>query len=262
MCLVRLLCFVRLQGPLMTISSEARLDIATDAEALARHVADWLVSAAAQSRRPFAIALSGGSTPRRLYELLAGQPYREAFPWERVHWFWGDERFVPHDSPESNYRMVQEAMLSRVSVPAANVHPIPTEGLTPEEAAHSYERELKDFYGASALRRDRPLFDVTFLGLGPEGHIASLFPGTAILKERTQWVGCVIGAKPEPRITLTYPALESSREVAFLVTGAAKQAVLEQLLRGNPELPATHLHPVDGTLHLFVDRAAAPREER
>src|SRR5215471_17878923 len=126
--------------------------------------------------------------------------------------------------------------------------------------ALAYEQQLKDFYGASSLEPDRPLFDVTFLGLGPEGHIASLFPGTAILKERTRWVGSVIGAKPEPRITLTYPALESSREVAFLVSGTAKRAVLDQLLRGNPELPATHLHPVHGTLHLFADRAAAPRE--
>ena len=246
----------------MTSSSEARLEIVTDAEALARHVADWLVAAAARSSRPFAVALSGGSTPRRLYELLASQPYREAFPWERVHWFWGDERFVPHDSPQSNYRMVQQAMLARVSVPAANIHPIPTEGLTPDEAALSYEQELKDFYGASTLGPDRPLVDVTFLGLGPEGLIASLFPGTAVLKERTRWVGCVIGAKPEPRITLTYPALESSREVAFLVAGAAKRDVLEQLLRGNPELPAAHLHPVHGALHLFVDRAAAPHEAR
>jgi|SRR5262245_32999935 len=246
----------------MTSSPEARLEIFSDAEALARQVADWLVGRiSAQTGRSFAIALSGGSTPRRLYELLANQPYRGTLPWERVHWFWGDERFVPHDSPQSNYRMVRDAMLARVSVPAANVHPVPTEGLTPEAAALSYEQQLKDFYGASVLVPDRPLFDVTFLGLGPEGHIASLFPGSAILQERTRWVGSVTGAKPEPRITLTYPALESSREIAFLVTGAGKQAVLEQLLRGNPELPAAHLHPI-GTLHLFVDRAAAPREAR
>jgi 6-phosphogluconolactonase len=246
----------------MASSSEARLQIFTDAEALAHHVADWLVATAARGDRPFSIALSGGSTPRRLYELLASRPYREALPWERTHWFWGDERFVSHDDPESNYRMVREAMLTRVPVPPANVHPVPTEGLSPAEAALAYERQLKDFYGASILRPDRPLFDVTLLGLGPEGHIASLFPGTAILKERTRWVGAVIGAKPEPRITLTYPALESSRAVAFLVTGAAKRAVLEQLLRGDPELPAGQLHPVHGTLRLFVDRAAAPREMR
>jgi 6-phosphogluconolactonase len=244
----------------MTGPFKGQLETFADPEALARHVADWLVAAAAQDDGPFAVALSGGSTPRRLYQLLASRPHREAFPWQRTHWFWGDERFVPHDSPESNYRMVREAMLAGAPVPPANVHAVPTEGVTPDAAALAYELELKDFYGASTLRPDRPLFDVTFLGLGPEGHIASLFPGTAILKERTRWVGAVIGAKPEPRITLTYPALESSREVAFLVTGSAKRAVLEQLLEGDPELPAAHLHPAHGTLRLFVDRAAAPRE--
>ncbi|MBO0763701.1 MAG: 6-phosphogluconolactonase [Hyphomicrobiaceae bacterium] len=242
----------------MTSVSEARLEVLADAEALARHVAGWLVAAAVQSDRSFAVALSGGSTPRRLYELLASSPYGDAFPWARTHWFWGDERFVPRHSAVSNYRMVRDAMLSRAPVPPANIHPIPTEGLTPDEAARSYEAELKAFYGASILSADRPLFDVNFLGLGPEGHIASLFPGTAILKERTHWVGTVVGAKPEPRITLTYPALEASREVAFLVTGAAKQAVLRRLLRGDALLPATHLHPSSGRARIFADRGAAP----
>jgi 6-phosphogluconolactonase len=244
----------------MTISSEARLEVLADPEALARHVADWLLATGLQGKGPFAVALSGGSTPRQLYQLLASPPYREGVPWQRTHWFWGDERFVPYDSPQSNYRMVREALLASAPVPPANVHRIPTEGLTPDEAALSYERQLQQFYGGSTLRPERPLFDVTLLGLGPEGHIASLFPATAILKERTRWVGAVVGAKPEPRITLTYPALESSREVVFLVAGEAKRAVLEQLLKGNPELPAAHLHPVRGTLRLFVDRAAAPRE--
>jgi 6-phosphogluconolactonase len=241
----------------MAPSSAARVEILADAEALARHVADWLLATAAGTKGLFTVALSGGATPRRLYELLASPLYRGALPWERTHWFWGDERFVPHDDPESNYRMVREAMLAEAPVPPANIHPVATEGLTPDEAALSYERQLKVFYGASALKSDRPLFDVTFLGLGPEGHIASLFPGTAILRERKRWVGAVIGAKPEPRITLTYPALESSSEVAFLIAGAAKRAVLERLLRGDPELPAAHLHPVHGTVRLFVDRAAA-----
>jgi 6-phosphogluconolactonase len=239
--------------------SAPNLEILPDSEALARRVADWLVAAAAGSERQFRVALSGGSTPRRLYEFLSGPPYREAFPWARTHWFWGDERFVTHDSPESNYRMVREAMLARAPVPAGNIHPIPTEGLTPQEAALSYERELKTVYGAATLSPARPLFDVTFLGLGPEGHVASLFPGTAVLSERSRWVSAVIGAKAEPRITLTYPALESSGAVAFLVTGAAKRPVLERLLNSDPALPATHLHP-RGTLHIFADRAAAPRE--
>ena len=239
--------------------SAPNLEILPDSEALARRVADWLVAAAAGSERQFRVALSGGSTPRRLYEFLSGPPYREAFPWARTHWFWGDERFVTHDSPESNYRMVREAMLARAPVPAGNIHPIPTEGLTPQEAALSYEQDLKTVYGAATLSPARPLFDVTFLGLGPEGHVASLFPGTAVLSERSRWVSAVIGAKAEPRITLTYPALESSGAVAFLVTGAAKRPVLERLLNSDPALPATHLHP-RGTLHIFADRAAAPRE--
>ena len=236
------------------------LEILADPEALARRVADWLLAAAVGSEKLFALALSGGSTPRGLYELLSDSPYRETFPWARTHWFWGDERFVPHDSPKSNYRMVCDAMLARAPVPAANIHPVPTEGLAPEDAALSYERTLKAFYGAATLRPNRPLFDVTFLGLGSEGHIASLFPDTAVLSERSRWVGAVIGAKAEPRITLTYPALESSRAIAFLVTGAAKRPVLGRLLDDDPDLPATHLHPVSGVLHIFADRAAAPRE--
>ncbi len=244
----------------MTNLSEARVEILADPEALARRVADWLLAMATAKDGPIALALSGGSTPRRLYELLAGPPYRQAFPWQRTHWFWGDERFVPHDSPDSNYRMVREAMLARAPVPPGNVHPIPTENVTPEESADFYEQELKDFYGSATLSPGRPLFDVTLLGLGPEGHIASLFPGTAILKERTRWVGAVIGAKSEPRITLTYPALESSCEISFLVAGGGKRAVLEQLFGGDKDLPAAHLHPVEGEVRFFVDRAAAPRE--
>ncbi|HEX5957146.1 MAG TPA: 6-phosphogluconolactonase [Hyphomicrobiaceae bacterium] len=239
--------------------SAPHLEILADAEALARRAADWLATTAAGGVGPFRVALSGGSTPRRLYELLSGSPYREAFPWARTHWFWGDERFVPHDNPQSNYRMVWEAMLAHAPVPASNIHPIPTEGVTPQEAALSYERELKMAYGTATLTPDRPLFDVTFLGLGPEGHIASLFPGTDILGERSRWVGVVIGAMPEPRITLTYPALESSRTIAFLVAGAPKRPVMERLLEGDPDLPATHLHP-RGMLQIFADRAAAPRK--
>lgn len=243
----------------MTSLSEAHIEILADPEALAHRAADWLLGMANQKDGRIAIALSGGSTPRRLYELLAKSPYREAFPWMRVHWFWGDERFVPHDSPHSNYRMAREAMLARLQIPADNIHPIATESVTPEESARAYGRELKHFYGSENLNADKPLFDVTFLGLGPEGHIASLFPGTTILNDRTHWAGAVIGAKPEARITLTYPALESSRATAFLVAGESKRRVLEQLFAGDEKLPAAHLDPV-GELRFFLDRAAAPRE--
>jgi 6-phosphogluconolactonase len=240
----------------MRVLSEAELEVLADPEALARRVADWLLAIAKESDKAFTLALSGGSTPRTLYELLASSPYRDAFPWHRTHLFWGDERFVPRDDASSNYGMVREAMLSRAPIPAANVHPIPTEGLTPEAAALGYERELKSFYGAGRLDPTRPLFDVNLLGLGPDGHTASLFPGAAVLEERERWVSAVVGAKPPTRITLTYPALESSRHVAFLVVGNKKRAIFDRLRRGDDSLPAARLRPV-GTLHLFADAAAA-----
>lgn len=243
----------------MTSVSEGSVEIVADAEALARRAADWLVTAARAKEGVFAVALSGGSTPRRLYELLAAPPHRNAFPWSRAHWFWGDERFVPQDDPASNYRMARDALLAQAPIPDANIHPIPTEGIAPAAAAAAYERELKSFYGATVLKPERPLFDVVLLGLGPEGHTASLFPGTAILEERARWVGAVIGVKPEPRITLTYPALESSHLTAFLVAGEGKRAILKRLLRGDPALPAARLRP-SGTLRLFIDRAAAPED--
>ena len=236
--------------------SETRLEILADAEELARRVADWLLTAATATDGLFAIALSGGATPRRLYEHLAGPPYRDGFPWSRAHWFWGDERFVPRDDALSNYRMVREALLSRVTIPPANIHPIATEGVTLDAAASIYERELKSFYGASRLDPARPLFDITLLGLGPDGHTASLFPGTAVLTERDRWVAAVVDPKSATRITLTYPLLESSRQVAFLVTGEKKRTIFNRLARGPENLLAARLRST-GTLTWFVDRAAA-----
>jgi 6-phosphogluconolactonase len=239
----------------MTVPSEARLEMLADPEALSRRVANWMLAAANAKDAVFAIALSGGSTPRRLYEHLAEPTYRDGFPWSRTHWFWGDERFVPHDDALSNYRMVREALLSLAPIPATNIHAIPTEGVSPEAAASAYERELKSFYRAERLDPARSLFDVTLLGLGPDGHTASLFPNTAVLTERNRWVAAVVGAKSEARITLTYPVLESSRNAAFLVAGEEKRAVLARLRRGDDSLPATRLHPT-GALWIFCDAAA------
>jgi len=232
------------------------LEILADPEALACRVADWLLAISTARASVFTLVLSGGGTPRRLYELLAGPPYRDVFPWYRTHLFWGDERFVPRDDESSNYRMVREAMLSRAPIPATNIHPVPTEGLTPEAGALDYERELKSFYGAERLDRARPLFDVILLGLGPDGHTASLFPDTAVLEERERWVAAAVGPKPPTRITLTYPALESSRHVAFLVAGKEKREIFSRFQRGEHTLPAARLRPI-GTLHLFADAAAA-----
>jgi 6-phosphogluconolactonase len=241
-------------GKVMNVESQAQLEILADPEALARRVADWLLEISTAHDDVFTLVLSGGGTPRRLYELLAGPPYRDVFPWHRTHLFWGDERFVPRDDASSNYRMVRDAILSQAPIRAANIHPVPTEGLTPEAAASDYERELKSFYGAERLDPARPLFDVNLLGLGPDGHTASLFPGTAVLEERERWVAPVVGPKPA-RITLTYPALESSRHVAFLVAGKEKREILSRFRRGEQTLPAARMHPI-GTLHLFADAAA------
>lgn len=236
--------------------TSARVELAKDAEALARRVAQWITDLAAASRGRFAICLSGGSTPRRLYQLLAESRYREALPWDRVDWFWGDERFVPWDHPESNYGMVRAAMLARAPAPPENIYPIPFGG-TPEEAARAYEQVLKSYYGSPSLDAARPLFDVQILGLGPDGHTASLIPGTSALEERARWAAAVIGARPEPRITLTYPVLESSRHTAFLVAGADKRDILARALAGDQALPAARVSPI-GELIWFVDRAARP----
>ena len=236
--------------------NQAVLEVFPDPAALAERVAAWLAGLAKARTGPFAVCLSGGSTPKRLYQQLARARYRETFPWPRAHWFWGDERFVPPTDPLSNFRMVHEAMLAHVPIPPENIHPVPTTGLTPEASAAAYEKTLQSFYGARRLEPGRPLFEVTLLGLGPDGHTASLFPGDAALKERERWVVAVIGAKAEARISLTYPALESSADIAFLVEGAEKRDVFRRLRAGDPDLPAGRLHS-QGRLHYFADSAAA-----
>jgi 6-phosphogluconolactonase len=236
--------------------ADAELDVFQDRESLARGVAEWLLTLATAKNGLCAIALSGGKTPRRLYERLAEPPCRDAFPWDRTHWFWGDERFVPSNDARSNYRMVRDALLSRAPVPAGNIHPIPTDTASPEAAADAYQQCLRTFYAATQLNPARPLFDVTLLGLGSDGHTASLFPVSAVLAERRRWVAAVTAGVPEARVTLTYPALESSRHTAFVVAGAEKRLMFERLRSGDAALPAARLRPV-GRLRWFADRAAA-----
>jgi len=232
-----------------------RVEILPDSQTLARHVAEWMTQAALAASRPFRVSLSGGSTPKTLYSLLASDDFRKRFPWERVSWYWGDERFVPYDHPDSNYRMTREAMLAKAPVPPENVHPVPADG-TPEEAARRYERTLREAYGAATLDPARPLFDITLLGLGADGHTASLLPGQPVLEERTRWVMAVSHGRPEVRITMTYPAIDSSRSVAFLVAGREKAAILNTIRGGDSALPAARVRPV-GELIWFVDKAAA-----
>jgi 6-phosphogluconolactonase len=232
---------------------EPETEVLSDPEQLAQHVAQWIAAAANASHGRFVVALSGGSTPKRAYQILGGMD----LPWTRTHWFWGDERFVPPDDPLSNYRMVREALFDHTPVPAGNIHPVPTQGLGPEAAAAACEAELKSFYGADGLDPARPLFDITLLGLGPDGHTASLFPGTAVLAERHKWVAAVIGAKEEARITFTYPLLESSRRIAFLVAGADKRRMLGLLLGGDTNIPAGRLSKE--RVRVFADSAAMGR---
>ena len=224
----------------MTGVASAESRIFDSAEALAQGVAEWLCALAQARRRDFAVCLSGGSTPRRLYERLAMPAIASRLPWHRAHWFWGDEQFVPHDHPDSNYRMAHEALFSRVGIPPDNIHAIPTEGLSPDQAAAAYETVLKRFHGAEPLSSDRPLFDVTLLGIGEDGHTASLFPGQPALMEKQRWAVAVVGAKAEPRITLTYPALDSSRELAFLATGERKRRAVTDAKLGGREVSRGH----------------------
>ena len=231
------------------------IEIFPDPAALAHHAAGWLTSKALAANGPFRVALSGGSTPKALYELLASDEFRSRFPWQRVSWYWGDERFVPSDHAESNYRMAREAMLAKAPVPPENIHPVPVNG-SPEDGTRQYEQTLQDAYGGTILDPTRPLFDVMLLGIGSDGHTASLLPEEPVLQERKRWVAVVPHGRPEIRITMTYPVIESSRHVAFLVTGRDKAAVFREIRAGGSKVPSARVRPV-GDLVWFVDRSAA-----
>jgi 6-phosphogluconolactonase len=230
--------------------------VSRNAESLAQDAALWLCQKAEESDGRFTIALSGGATPKRLYEHLASPEFLGRFPWRSTHWFWGDERFVPRDHPDSNFKTAWDALLARAPIPSENMHPVPTVRVSPHEAAKAYAAELALCYGSLRLDPNHPLFDVVLLGLGEDGHTASLFPGSPVLKEHTKWTAAVIGEKPESRITLTYPALNSCRYLAFLVSGKAKASILAAVLRGD-DYPATWVNPRDGVTWL-VDQSAYP----
>jgi 6-phosphogluconolactonase len=228
-----------------------------DPETLAHGAAEFLCQQAEAKAGVFTLCLSGGATPRKLYTVLADSPLRERFPWSRTQFFFGDERFVPPNDPASNARMAAEAMFSRAPAPSKNIYRVSTVGVSPQEAASEYERQLRTLHGA-ALTPERPLFDLCLLGLGEDGHTASLLPGEPVLEDRNHWVAVVSHGRPETRITLTYPALESSRVVLFLVQGESKRAILDRILSGDKNTPASGLRP-SGEVLWFVDRAAAGR---
>ena len=265
------------------------LRIVEDAAAVSRAAAEEVAAALALGRvggvpgGQLAGALSGGSTPRALYRLLAdpASPYRERIAWEAIHFFWGDERHVPPDDPDSNFRMAREALLDRVPVPAAHVHRVAGEEPDAARAAKRYERELIELFELDpdpdtsprrddgepgAARLDWPRFDLVLLGLGEEGHTASLFPGSPLLAERRRLAAAVwVAAHRTWRITFTPPVINHAAAVIFLVSGAAKAAALAAVLEGEPcpeRYPAQVVAPVDGRLLWIVDRAAAGRLRR
>jgi 6-phosphogluconolactonase len=188
--------------------------------------------------------------------MLGGEDLRKKVDWRKVHFFWGDERFVPKDHAASNFRSAHEALLRHLPIQDDQIHPIPTESLSPEQAASRYESALQHFYGCKVLQPERPMFDITLLGLGTDGHVASLLPGSAALDDRTSWVRAVPDLAAEPRITLTLPVLASSGTIVFLVSGEAKRDVLARALASDPRLPVSRL-TASGRILVFADRAAA-----
>jgi 6-phosphogluconolactonase len=206
----------------------------------------------------FSVALAGGNTPRRVYELLATERFKRRVEWAQVHLFFGDERCVPPDHPDSNYLMAYETLISKVPIPAKNVHRIIGEG-NPNESARLYENQLKTFFAGTPW----PRFDLVLLGMGADGHTASLFPGSDALKEKSKWVVTTKMEKlKQTRITLTIPVFNHAARVMFLVTGKEKAARLVEVLEkrsGRDPLPAQQIKPINGSLEWFIDKAAAAK---
>jgi len=243
----------------MVPNKQPEIVVAPDLPTLVETAVKRIAARVAKADSTVAICLTGGSTPKPIYQRLATKPYRSELPWHRIHWFWGDERFVPPEDERSNAGMARAAFLDRLRIPHANIHPMPTSAPNAHEAALQYEIELKHFYGADRLDPERPLFDLVLLGLGSDGHTASLFPGGPALSEEHRWVVGIeqAGLAPfVPRVSLTFPALAATREMMFLVSGQDKRGVVERVLSGQ-DLPAARAHAI-GHLVWLMDRGAAP----
>jgi 6-phosphogluconolactonase len=240
----------------------AEVRVYTGASALARAAAEHFVAlsiAAVRAHGQFAVALSGGSTPKTLYSLLATNEFAARLDWTRVHIFWGDERCVPPEHPDSNYRMARQALLDHAPIPAGNIYRIQGER-EPAEAADDYERALQAFF-----TRRQPRFDLILLGMGDDGHTASLFPGTAVIHEQARWVVAYYVEKLRAwRVTLTPVVINAAANVTFVVSGAGKAECLSRVLTGpyQPDvLPAQIVRPADGHLLWLLDVDAAAQLE-
>jgi 6-phosphogluconolactonase len=238
--------------------SRARFDVLPDASAVAVAAADRFIEVARRSideRGRFRVALSGGSTPKRVYPLLVAAPRVDAVDWSRVEFFWGDERAVPPDHPESNFGVAYQMLIAALpNVRPEAIHRMPAEAPDLDAAALAYEAELRLAFGARG--DDPPAFDLIWLGMGPDGHTASLFPGSAALEVADRWAVANWAPGPQAwRMTLTFPVLDAAREVLFVVTGADKADALDRVRAGDQQLPAARVQAAN--VEWLVDAAAA-----
>jgi 6-phosphogluconolactonase len=240
---------------------DRNVQILSDLEAISHEAASLFVNASRNSiaaRKKFAAAISGGSTPRRLYALMSAAPYCDQVDWQKVHFFWADERCVSKEDEASNFKVAFDRLLSKVPIPEGNIHRIKGEE-EPEKAARDYEADIRNFFGVSGL----PVFDLVLLGMGEDGHAASLFPGSESLEEKVRLAVPVHLGKPNwNRITLTLPVLNNAAQIIFLVAGSSKATVLSEILRDGEkrrEFPAGRIRPVQGKVIWLIDREAAGR---
>jgi 6-phosphogluconolactonase len=229
-------------------------DPAAACKAAAENFAE-LAEANAQDKKPFSVALSGGTTPEKMYHWLAQEPLCSRMDWDNVHFFWGDERFFPHHHPHSNYYMAHKALLSRVPIPEVNIHPVSYKAKTPKLAAEEYEATLQNHFSLKVGQI--PEFDLVILGLGRDGHTASLLPRSKALQEENRLVVETEGGEPNlARVTLTYPVLNHAHHIVWLVTGSKKKAVMKRVIEGKGDyhdIPALKVKPLQTTPIWFTD---------
>ncbi len=242
-------------------TSNGKMEVLQDLEALSLRAGSIFVSASKNSiaaKKRFAVAISGGATPRRLYILLGSEAYRHQVDWDHVHFFWADERCVPKEDEESNFRTAFDTLLSKVGLPDRNIHRIKGEQ-SPDKAARDYEEEIRRFFKGS----ERPRFDLIILRMGEDGHTASLFPGSKSLEETVRLAVPVYLEKPKKnRITLTLAVLNDADQILFLVAGPSKAAVLSEILgdgEKKKEFPAGLIRPASGNITWLIDQEAAAK---
>jgi 6-phosphogluconolactonase len=240
------------------------LHVCKNYDELSEHIADWMVEYICKvlsTKERFSIALTGGNTPKNLYEILASDEYKNKVDWSRANIFIGDERFVPFDDERSNAKMIRETLLNNVAVDEAHVHFMQTENMSPETSANAYEEVLQHYFGQRSTVNSQQSFDLVLLGMGDDAHTLSLFPAqTAAIKEQTKWCTYLwLEQQNMHRVTLTAPIVNSSKQIAFLVSGKSKTNALNNVIHKpyNPLIyPSQIIKPTNGDLHFFVDEAA------